>query len=183
MPNTLRRHLLAAAALASMGLASAACNAAILVPNPVGGGGGVASGGPTLQGEVNKPAGSDGAKLRVALVGALRAGAAKEELTSAAAPSGKYSLILPGQPAVKFLEAPAEDRSIVFSLVAYSDTNGNARFDEGVDLLHQGTTATGTFRYFAADGPAGTYKAGWNLFKDGAYTQGFESLAFNVTTG
>lgn len=139
-------------------------------------------GGPVLKGMVQPPAGADATKLRVALLGSLKPGAPQEELVSAPSTAGAYTLTLPAQPAVKFLEAPAEDRSVVFSLVAYTDTNGNGRYDPKEDALHEATTASGTFRYFAADGPSGTYRAGWNLYKNGSYTQGFESLAFNVAT-
>lgn len=173
------------ALLGAVALGLGACAelpAGLVAPVVAGVGAGLAAGGPTLKGQVQKPAGGDEAKLRVGLVGSVRAGAPKEELTSAAAVGGQYSLSLPSQPAVKFLEAPSEDRSIVFSLVAYTDANGNGRYDEGSDTLHQASSASGTFRYFAGDGPAGTYKAGWNLFKNGAYTQSFDSVAFNVTT-
>ncbi len=127
--------------------------------------------GPVLLGQVS---GATTSGWRVGLFGAAPA----IELASATVNGGTFSLALPAVPGAAAMEQPAEVQSIVFTLRAYQDTNGNGRFDAGE---RQGTSI-GSFRYFATDGPAGTYRAGWNQYRNGIYSQQFDA-AFTVSAG
>lgn len=152
------RRLLIATVLLPFGLGG--CNVPVtgLIP-PAG---------PTLQGTVKDMKGEE---VRVGLLGSPRAGGRQQEIVSASAKTGSFSLTLPAWPPVELMEQPDETRSVVFTLRAYSDRNGNSRYDEGETLCE---CSSGRFRYFSSDGPAGSYLQGWNrMTDDGRYTQSF----------
>lgn len=128
--------------------------------------------GPTLRGTVQ---GASGANLRVGLLGALRAGGQKRELASSSAASGSYTLQVPSTPPLDLMLN--DNESVVFTLQAYKDLNGNQKYDATDELSD--AAATGSLRYFDGDGPAGTYKKGWNLFRNGTYAQSFD-VAMNL---
>ena len=126
--------------------------------------------GPTLTGTV---AGESGSNLRVGLLGTPRAGGDKLELVSSSVSSGgSYRLQLPDTPRMDMMVN--DNESVLFTLSAYKDLNGNGRFDAS-DELTDAAAQAGTFRYFAEDGAPGGYKAGWNLYKDGTYVQSFDT--------
>ncbi|MEB3285549.1 MAG: hypothetical protein VKN33_09710 [Candidatus Sericytochromatia bacterium] len=128
--------------------------------------------GPVIQGSVAE---MQGEEVRVGLLGSARAGGRQQEIVSVSARNGSFSLTLPAWPPVELMEQPDEIRSVVFTLRAYSDRNGNERFDDGEPLCE---CAAGKFRYFSSDGPSGSYLQGWNrLTDDGRYSQSF-STAF-----
>ncbi len=125
--------------------------------------------GPTISGTVK---GMSGAAVRVGLIGTPRAGAKEREIASAATSGGSFTLTLPARPPIDLMEQPDEQRSIVFSLRAYEDRNANGAFDDGEPLCQ---CSSGSFRYFSSEGPAGSYKAGWNTFAGGRYSQSFDT--------
>lgn len=129
----------------------------------------IAGGGPTVTGAVKQ---MSGASVRVGLIGTPKAGAREREIASTAASGGTFSLSLPARPPIDLMEQPDEQRSIVFTLRAYEDRNGSGTFDAGEPLCE---CSSGQFRYFASDGPAGSYRAGWNTFAGGRYTQSFDT--------
>lgn len=129
----------------------------------------IGGGGPTITGTVK---GMAGAAVRVGLIGTPKAGAKEREIASTAASGGSFSLTLPARPPVDLMEQPDEQRSIVFTLRAYEDRNGNGAFDSGEPLC---VCSAGSFRYFSSDGPAGSYRAGWNAFEGGRYSQSFDT--------
>lgn len=126
-------------------------------------------GGPTISGTVK---GMSGSAVRVGLIGTPRAGAREREIASAATAGGAFLLTLPARPPIDLMEQPDEQRSIVFTLRAYEDSNGNNAFDAGEKLCE---CSSGQFRYFSSDGPEGSYRAGWNQFSGGRYTQSFDT--------
>lgn len=124
--------------------------------------------GPTVQGTVKD---MQGEEVRVGLLGSARAGGRQQEIVSSSAKSGSFTLTLPAWPPVELMEQPDETRSVVFTLRAYSDRNGNNRYDDGETLCE---CSSGRFRYFSSDGPSGSYLQGWNrMTDDGRYTQSF----------
>lgn len=125
--------------------------------------------GPTVTGTVKN---MTGANVRVSMMGATSAGGATREIASAATSSGAFSLSLPGAPPIDLMEQPGEQRSIVFTLKAYQDGNANSRYDAGEQVCD---CSSGQFRYFAADGPEGSWKAGWNNLVGGRFTQSFNT--------
>lgn len=131
--------------------------------------------GPTVSGQVTGAA----AGWRVALVGSPKAGGAAIEIASAPVQGSGYTLAFPGSPPLSLLEQPAEERSVVFTLRAYQDANGNDRLDAGE---RQSPSPVGSFRWFALDGPAGAYRQGWNQFRNGTYSQQFD-VALDLATG
>lgn len=122
--------------------------------------------GPTITGSVTKLTGSG---IRVSLMGAATAGGAQREIASTAASGGQFSLTLPGSPPIDMMTAD-ETRSVVFTLKAYQDGNGNGKYDGGEQLCD---CSNGQFTYFTSDGPSGSWKAGWNNLSGGRYTQTF----------
>lgn len=140
------------------------------VPNvPLAGGGGSA---PTINGQVK---GVTGTNVRIGLLGAKSAGQAKREIaTSTVGADGAYSLTFPGSPPFDLMVN--DNDSVLFSLSAYKDLNSNGRYDT-TDELTDAAAESGTFRFFVEDGPPGSYKSGWNLFRNGQYVQSF-STAF-----
>ncbi|HEY9722268.1 MAG TPA: hypothetical protein V6D47_09650 [Oscillatoriaceae cyanobacterium] len=130
--------------------------------------------GATVHGQVN---GVSGSNLRVGLLGSKEAGQTPQELVSAPVTGGAYSLDLPGSPRLDLMSSDSE--SIPFALEVYQDNNGDGQYDEG-DTITQASAANGTFRFFTEDGPPGSYKAGWNLYQNGSYTQTFDT-AVNLT--
>jgi hypothetical protein len=138
--------------------------------NSVSTGGGSA---PTIQGTVKKPQ----ANLRVGLLGQPQAGGQRVEFSSASASSGSFGIQL-NQPGIELLQPPAEDKSYIFMLTAYIDTNGNNRYDEGVDRIINGSSGA-SLRWFANAGPSN--QAGWNVYDpaSGTYTQSF-NVAYNL---
>lgn len=129
---------------------------------------------PTLHGQVS---GVSGAHLRVGLLGSKEAGQAMQELVSAPVTGGSYTLNFPSSPRLDLMSS--DNESIPFALTVYQDNNGDGQYDSG-DTITDASAVNGTFRFFAADGPAGTYKAGWNLYQNGSYTQSFDT-AVNLT--
>jgi hypothetical protein len=123
--------------------------------------------GPTITGSVTKLTGNG---IRVSLMGSPAAGAAQREIASTAASGGQFSLTLPGAPPIDLMQQPDESSSIVFTLRAYQDGNSNGKYDSGEQLCD---CSNGQFRYFTSDGPAGSWKAGWNNLAGGRYTQTF----------
>ncbi|MEB3196121.1 MAG: hypothetical protein VKP62_02855 [Candidatus Sericytochromatia bacterium] len=114
-----------------------------------------------------------GAEVRVGLIGSAKAGGKQREIVSTSAANGSFSLSLPAWPPTDLMEQPDETRSVVFTLRAYSDRNGNSVYDDGEPLCE---CASGRFRYFSSDGPSGAYRAGWNaMTEDGRYTQSFSA--------
>lgn len=136
-----------------------------------GGIGGIAGGGgPTVTGSVKE---MKGASIRVGLVGASKAGGKVQEIASSTAGNGTFALVLPASPPIQLMEQPDETRSIVFSLRAYDDRNGNNRYDDSEPLCE---CSSGQFRYYASAGPEGSYFAGWNLItNDGRFSQSFNT--------
>jgi hypothetical protein len=134
------------------------------LPSPIDPVFGPVTSGQTLRGQVN------GAKssTRVGLLAAPQAGKKRIELSSTSAAGGSFALPLT-KPRIEMLES-SEDKSFVFALSAYEDVNGNGTFDDGTDTLKG--AASGSFRWFAAAGPSNA--AGWNVLKDGVYTQAFD---------
>jgi hypothetical protein len=132
----------------------------------------IAGSGPTLRGTVKA---STTTNLRVGLLGSTKAGGTTRELVGAPASSGSFSMQLPASPPYDMMLD--DNQSVVFTLQAYADKNKNAKYDAGEET--DAAAQNGTVRFFAEDGPAGSYKAGWNVFKDGRYSQSFD-LAFNV---
>jgi len=130
-------------------------------------------GGPTVAGSVK---GMSGAGVRVGVLGSSTAGGKQREIVSTDVMDGAFSLTLPARAPVDMMEQPAETRSVVFTLRAYADANRNGRFDDGETLCD---CSSGQFRYFESDGPAGSYKAGWNVVQGGRFTQNF-STAFVI---
>ena len=135
--------------------------------------GAILGGGPTIRGNV---VGMQGAAVRVGLIGTPRAGANAREIATAATAGGAYAITLPARPPIDLMEQPDELRSIVFTIRAYEDRNGNDAYDSGETLCE---CSSGQFRYFSTDGPAGSYKAGWNVFAGGRYSQAFD-VAYNL---
>jgi hypothetical protein len=117
-----------------------------------------------------------GAGVRVGVLGSSTAGGKQREIVSTDVMDGAFSLTLPARAPVDMMEQPAETRSVVFTLRAYADANRNGRFDDGETLCD---CSSGQFRYFESDGPAGSYKAGWNVVQGGRFTQNF-STAFVI---
>lgn len=126
-------------------------------------------GGPTISGTVT---GMSGSAVRVGLIGTPRANAREREIASTGTAGGAFMITLPGRPPIDLMQQPDESRSIVFTLRAYEDSNGNNAFDAGEKLCE---CSSGQFVYFASDGPAGSYKAGWNQLVGGRYTQSFDT--------
>jgi hypothetical protein len=151
------RTLLTIAFLALTGCDQLA-NVAVLAP---------VAGGGTLHGQVSGA--TD--KTRVGLLATPPGNGARLEWNGTSASNGSFALVL-NQPPITMLEQPAEDKSYVFVLTAYEDTNGNGRFDES-DRVH--ATTGGSYRWFANAGPANA--AGWNVFKDGVYTSAGDTTA------
>lgn len=133
----------------------------------------IGGGGPTIRGTVTDMTGD---AVRVGLLGTPRAGAKAREIATAPTVGGAYTLTLPARPPIDLMEQPEELRSIVFTLRAYEDRNGNGAYDDGEPLCD---CSSGQFRYFSSDGPAGAYRAGWNTFSGGRYSQSFET-AYNL---
>jgi hypothetical protein len=138
------------------------------LPLPLAGGGG-----PTVSGTVK---GMSGAGVRVGVLGSSTAGGKQREIASTEVSDGAFTLTLPGRAPVDMMEQPAETRSVVFTLRAYADANRNSRYDDGETLCE---CSSGQFRFFESDGPAGSYKAGWNVVTGGRFTQNF-STAFVI---
>jgi hypothetical protein len=138
------------------------------VPLLLGGGGG-----PTVSGTVK---GMSGSGVRVGILGSSTAGGKQREIASAEVSDGSFTLTLPSRAPVDMMEQPAETRSVVFTLRAYADADRNGRYDDGETLCE---CSSGQFRYFESDGPAGSYKAGWNVVANGRFTQNF-STAFVI---
>lgn len=130
-------------------------------------------GGPIVRGTVDD---MQGDAVRVGLIGTPRAGAKAREIATAPTTAGTYLLTLPARPPIDLMEQPDELRSIVFTVRAYEDRNGNNAYDDGEPLC---TCSSGQFRYFSSDGPDGSYKAGWNAFSNGRYSQSFDT-AYNL---
>ena len=135
--------------------------------------GGLTGGGPPIRGTVKDMSGPE---VRVGVIGSPRAGGKQREIVSTTASAGTFSLSLPASPPVDMMEQPDETRSVVFTLRAYADANRNQRYDDGETLCE---CSEGQFRFFASDGAPGSYKAGWNVFANGKYTQSF-TTAFNL---
>lgn len=154
-------------ALLPAALLLAACEAPTL-PGPAPSGSG-----PLLAG-----AAPEGAAIRIGLIGRKTPSGADMELVSAPVAAGRYSLSVPAKPRLDFMVD--DNESILLTLRAYEDVNGNGRYDSG-DRLTDDAAAGATFRYFDTDGPSGAYRAGWNQFRDGAYTQDY-STAFNFSS-
>ena len=125
-------------------------------------------GGPTISGTVQ---GMSGAAVRVGLIGTPKAGAREREIASTGTAGGGFVITLPARPPIDLMQQN-ETRSIVFTLRAYEDANGNNAFDAGEKLCE---CSSGQFVFFDSDGPAGSYKAGWNQFSGGRYTQSFDT--------
>lgn len=135
----------------------------------------IGSSGPTLQGSLQDV--ETTGQVRVGLLGATGAGKPSMELRSAAVTGNNFSLTLPAIPPNEFMAN--DNESFLLMLTAYEDTNGNGRYDTSDEVLEAAAPA-GTFRYFADEGPS--YKKGWNLFQNGAYTQSFPT-AFEMEGG
>lgn len=135
--------------------------------------GGALGDGPVLSGSA-----PEAANLRVGLVGRKTPSSPDQELVSTPVTAGRYTLTVPASPRLDFMLN--DNESILLTLRAYEDVNANGRYDEG-DRLTDAAAVGGTFRYFAEDSPSGAYRAGWNQFRDGTYTQTY-STAFNLTT-
>lgn len=133
----------------------------------------LSGGGPTIRGTVDD---MQGASVRVGLIGTPKAGAKPREIATAPTLSGAFALTLPARPPIDLMEQPDELRSIVFTVRAYEDRNGNGAFDDGEPLC---ACSSGQFRYFSTDGPDGSYRAGWNAFAGGRYSQSFDT-AYNL---
>jgi hypothetical protein len=125
--------------------------------------------GPTVRGTVND---MTGAGVRVGLIGTPVAGGKAREIASTAADSGSFSLTFPGSPPLDLMQQPAEDRSIIFTLRAYQDRNGDQAYQDGEPLCD---CTSGQFRYFSSDGPEGSYRAGWNAIVGGRFSQSFDT--------
>lgn len=131
---------------------------------------GISMPGPTINGQVK---GSAASALRVGLLGSKSAGTAKREIATApVSADGAYSLQLPNSPPLDLMTDA--NSSVAFTLSAYTDKNGNGKYDS-TDELSDAAAQNGTFRFFVDDGPPGSYKSGWNLYKDGQYVQSFNT--------
>jgi hypothetical protein len=131
---------------------------------------GISMPGPTLNGQVKGEAGSN---LRIGLLGSKSAGQAKREIASSSVGSGgAYTLQLPNSPPLDLMTDA--NSSVAFTLSAYKDTNSNGKYDT-TDEISDAAAQNGTFRFFVDDGPPGSYKSGWNLYKDGQYVQSFNT--------
>ena len=131
---------------------------------------GVGTPGPTINGQVK---GESADNLRVGLLGAKSAGQAQREIASSAVSSaGSFNLQFPNSPPLDLMSSANE--SVTFALTAYIDKNANGKYDS-TDELSDASPQSGTFRFFVDDGPPGSYKSGWNLYKNGQYVQSFDT--------
>jgi hypothetical protein len=136
---------------------------------------GVTTPGLDLAGSLTSTDSSNTVPIRVGLLGTLSGTTNQKELVSSPVTSNSYRLSVPASPSLDFMNGASQ--SIAFSLKAYKDFNKDGRYNSSDELLTQ-TVEAGIFRFYLNDGPAGSYKAGWNIYRNGVYSQSFPT-AYN----